>query len=65
MYQTYDAVLFPANRGRLSRRAPVIRASWFPVVSLQSRVPSPPLPPPVPPPTPFPAGFNAEPARTA
>jgi len=35
MYQTYDAVLFPANRGRLSRRAPVIRASWFPVVSLQ------------------------------
>jgi amidase len=59
MYQTYDAVLFPANRGA----AIAARAGYPSVVVPGGFVVNPVVPPPpVAPPTPFPPGFNAEPA---
>jgi amidase len=59
MYQQYDAVLFPANRGA----AIAARAGYPSIVVPGGFVANPAVPPPpFPPPTPFPAGFNAQPA---
>ena len=59
MYQQYDAVLFPANRGA----AIAARAGYPSIVVPGGFVANPAVPPPpLPPPTPFPAGFNAQPA---
>jgi amidase len=59
MYQTYDAVLFPANRGA----AIAARAGYPSIVVPGGFIANPAVPPPpLTPPTPFPAGFNAEPA---
>jgi len=59
MYQKYDAVLFPANRGA----AIAARAGYPSIVVPGGFIANPAVsPPPSPPPTPFPAGFNAEPA---
>jgi amidase len=59
MYQKYDAVLFPANRGA----AIAARAGYPSIVVPGGFIANPAVsPPPLTPPTPFPAGFNAEPA---
>jgi len=62
MYQTYDAVLFPANRGAAiggARRLSEHRGSrWF---HCNPAVP----PPPLTPPTPFPQASTPNPHRTA
>ena len=59
MYQKYDAVLFPANRGA----AIAARAGYPSVVVPGGFITNPAVPPPpLTPPTPFPTGFNAEPA---
>jgi len=59
MYQTYDAVLFPANRGA----AIAARAGYPSIVVPGGFIANPAVPRrPLTPATPFPAGFNAEPA---
>jgi amidase len=59
MYQKYDAVLFPANRGA----AIAARAGYPSIVVPGGFIANPAVPPPpLPPPTPFPPGFDAEPA---
>src|SRR6184192_804306 len=59
MYQSCDAVLFPANRGA----AIAARAGYPSIVVPGGFIANPAVPPPpLTPPTPFPAGFNAEPA---
>src|SRR5436190_2888487 len=57
MYQTYDAVLFPANRGA----AIAERAGYPSIVVPGGFIANPAVPPPpLTPPTPFPPGFTAE-----
>ncbi len=59
MYQKYDAILFPANRGA----AIAARAGYPSIVVPGGFITNPVVPPPpVTAPTPFPDGFNAEPA---
>ena len=59
MYEHYDAVLFPANRGA----AIAARAGYPSIVVPGGFVANPAVPPPpLTPPTPFPAGFDARPA---
>ena len=55
VYQQYDAVLFPANRGANI----AARAGYPSIVVPGGFVPNPAVPPPpLPPPTPFPEGFD-------